>query len=121
MSYDSTLVGVGIVIVVALLAVLFKRIKKYKHEQALFRQSQMGYPNPPPLRSPIPNEPYPILHLPNYANSGSMRDTVITIDGNLQRQYEFYENIPVPHQVFSPRHYEPPPPYPGESNKSTNI
>ncbi|KAK6014475.1 hypothetical protein OSTOST_20141 [Ostertagia ostertagi] len=96
--------------------------KKYKHEQALFRQSQMGYPNPPPLRSPIPNEPYPILHLPNYANSGSMRDTVITIDGHLQRQYEWqYENFPVPNQVFSPRRYEPPPPYPGENNKSTHI
>ncbi|KAK5968081.1 hypothetical protein GCK32_014814 [Trichostrongylus colubriformis] len=83
MTYDSTLVGVGVVVLLALLIVLFKRIKKYKHEQALFRQSQMGYPNPPPLRSPIPNEPYPILHLPNYAYTGSMRDTVITIDGKL--------------------------------------
>ncbi|VDO81183.1 unnamed protein product [Heligmosomoides polygyrus] len=119
MSYDNTLIGIGIVLFLALGVFLFTRLKKYKHEQCLFHQSQMGYPNPPPLRSPIPNQPYPILHLPNYANSCNMRDTVITIDGRLRPQYhEYFENVPVPNQVFSPRHYEPPPPYPGEPSKA---
>ncbi|WKY12961.1 hypothetical protein Q1695_004072 [Nippostrongylus brasiliensis] len=116
MSYDSTFVGIGLVLLLVLAIYLFKRVKQYKQDQAQFRQSQIGYPNPPPLRSPIPNQPYPILHLPNYAGSG--RDTVITVDGSLQRQYqEYLESIPMPHQVYSPRHFEPPPPYPGELNK----
>uniref|UniRef100_A0A1I7XIA5 Ovule protein n=1 Tax=Heterorhabditis bacteriophora TaxID=37862 RepID=A0A1I7XIA5_HETBA len=88
---------------------------KYKNDRMLLQQSRMGYPNPPPLRSPIPSQPYPTFHLPSYSNAVTLqRDTVTTVDGSFQhRYYDYFEDIPMPNQVFSPRRYEPPPPYPG--------
>ncbi|KAJ1350591.1 hypothetical protein KIN20_006415 [Parelaphostrongylus tenuis] len=113
---NNTIVTTGVVLFLLFIAFVLNKVKKYGSKKLFCTHSHVGYPYPPPSQSPIPDQPYPMIHFPFHANSANVPDTVVTVDGTLL-PYDYYASVSK--QITAPPSpYEPPPPYPGVTDKT---